>query len=153
MRKTFLILFCVVIVIGVGAVLLNRHMRHVFGPGLTPEHDIDKLLVIADDSRPIREALERFKIAQGCYPMKVASFIPSYLQPTNVPDVLNTNDYLTKDWGGWEYHPESTNSYELFFQLDWDSGLWYEHSAEGTNHWSWSTSDRVVDLTQKFQDR
>ena len=151
MRKGFIIIFCVVIVLGVAAVLLNRHMHHVFGPGFTPEHDMDKLLIIADDSRPIREALERFKHDHDYYPTTVASFIPSYLQPTNVPGVLNTNDYFAKDWGGWEYHPKSTNSYELFFQLDWDGGLWYEHSAESTNHWSWSTSDRVVDLPKSVR--
>jgi hypothetical protein len=151
MRKAFIIFFCVAIVIGVAAALLNRHMRHVFGPGFTPEHDMDSLLIIADDSRPIREALERFKNDHTNYPMTVASIIPSYLQPTNVPDVLNTNDYLTKDWGGWEYLPKSSNSYELFFQLDWDGGLWYEQSAEGTNHWSWSTSDRVVDLPKSIR--
>jgi hypothetical protein len=149
MLKTPLIIICVVAAIGIGAILFSRPMWHAFGTYLTPEHNLGKLLAIADDSRPLRDALERFRNAQGFYPADVGSIIPSYLQPTNVPDVLNTNDYSEKDWGGWEYHSESTNSYELFFQLDWDGGLWYEQSAEGTNSLSWSTSDRVVDLTQK----
>jgi len=152
MRKAFIILFCLVVVIGVAAVLLNRHLRHVFGPEFSPEHDMDKLLIIADDSRPMREALERFKHDHAYYPDRIDSIIPSYLQPTNVPDILNTNDYyFTKDWGGWEYHLMSTNSYELFFQLDWDGGLWYEHSAEGTNHWYWSIGDRDVNLTKSVR--
>jgi hypothetical protein len=155
MRKALLIFLCVVILIGVGAVFLNRQMRHIYGPGYDPSNsrDLQKLLVIANAGRPLREALARFKIDHGYYPMEAADFIPSYLQPTNVPDILNTNDYNEKDWAGWEYHRESTNHYQLFFQLDWDGGLWYEPSAEGTNQWSWSTSDRVVDLTQKFRIR
>jgi hypothetical protein len=150
MRKAIPIILCVIVVLGIGGVALLRHMSHVHGWGFTPEHDMDKLRIIADDSRPLRDALERFKHDQGEYPTSVTNLISSYLQPTNVPDVLNTNDYYTKDWAGWEYHRKSTNSYNLFFQLDWDGGLSYEHLVAGTNQWSWSTSDRVVDLTQKF---
>jgi hypothetical protein len=153
MRKTPLIIICVIAAIGIGAVLFSRQMRHGFGAYLTPEDDLGTLLVIADDSRPLRDALERFRSVRGFYPADVAIIIPSYLQPTNIPSALNTNDYSANDWGGWEYHSQSINSYELFFQLDWDGGLWYEQSSEGTNSLSWSTSDRVVDLTQKFLRR
>jgi hypothetical protein len=150
MRKAFLILLCVVILIGVSAVILNRHLSHIYGPYYDPSNsrDLQKLLAIVDGSRPLREALERFKNDQGDYPTTVTNLFPSYLQTKNAPE-----DFNIKDWAGWEYNRESTNSYELFYQLDWDGGLWFDHSVDGTNQWSWSTSDRVVDLTQKVQQR
>jgi len=150
MRKAFLIFLCVTIVLGMGMVFLHRQMQRIYGPGYNPDnsHDLQKLVIIAEASRPLCEALERFKNDRGNYPSSVIDLIPAYLQTKNAPD-----DFNTKDWAGWEYLRESTNSYQLFFQLDWDGGLWFEHLASGTNHWSWSTSDRVIDLTPKFQIR
>jgi hypothetical protein len=145
MRKFLLILFCIVVITFIGFV---AYVRWHWGPGYDPSNsqDVHQLLVFADNSLPLREALERFKQDHGGYPTDVTNLFPSYLPATNAPDHL-------KDWAGWEYHPVSTNGYSLFYQLEWDGGLWFEHSVNGTNQWQWSTSDRVVDLTHQFQKR
>jgi hypothetical protein len=149
MRKKFVTFVWVVVLIGIGATILLRQIRHVNGRYVPDtKWGLQNLRTIADNSHPLRDALERFKSDSGNYPATVTNLFPSCLQASNAPDGWNT-----KDWAGWEYHPQSTNGYELFYQLDWDGGLWFEHSFYGTNQWSWSSSSDVVDLTQKFQEK
>jgi hypothetical protein len=145
MRKIILIIICVFAFIGVGLVLL---VRWHFGPYYDPSNSqgLQKLRTLADVSRPLREALERFKDDHGRYPNSTTNLFPLYLRTTNT-----TDDFT--DWQGWRCVELSSNSYELFYQLEWDGGLWFDHSPSGTNQWTWSTSNRAVDLTKVFQQR
>jgi hypothetical protein len=144
MRKLHVFLFGAFILIGVGLFLFHRMAVDIFGVSYDPNNsdDLQKLMVIADTSRPFRSALERFKQDHGSYPARAGDLFPSYLQSTNGP-----NDY--SDWAGWHYEPESTNSYQLFFHPAWDDGFWLERS-NGVDHWTYSTSVANTDLTQKF---
>ena len=146
MRKAITTILCLVILIAIGGVILVRHMSHIYGPIYTPQHDMDKLLTIANTSRPLQEALERYKNERGHYPSTITNLFPAYLQPTNAPE-----DFFVKDWGGWDYFVQATDSYELYFQLCWDGGLFCEHSVVGTNHWSWNIGNGAVDLTQEIE--
>jgi hypothetical protein len=148
MHKAVLMFICVVILIGVGSVFLNYHLKRVYGVGYDPNNsrDLQKLLAIAGDSLPLREALERFKYDRGGYPRKSADLFPSYLRATNTTDELS-------DWAGWNYHPESTESYVLIYKANWDDGLSYEQLTNNTHTWYYFTSTKVTDLTQKFEQK
>jgi hypothetical protein len=122
---------------------------HIYGSDHDPTSnslDLQKLHAIADGSHPLREALEHFKGDHGGYPNLTTNLFPLYLLDANTP-----SDFT--DWLGWRYFEKSSNSYELYYQLSWDGGLWFDRSTNGTSQWTWSTSDRVVDLTKEFQQR
>jgi hypothetical protein len=148
MRKALLIIFGAVVLIGVGLFFLHRWGLHTFGPGYDPNnsHDLQKLMAIADDSRPFRDALERFRHDHGSYPAAATNLFPKYLRSTNSPEDFS-------DWIGWRYIETTTNGYSLHYQVNWDDGLWYEHLASGTDRWHYSTSVSDTDLTQKFEHR
>lgn len=146
MRKSLPILFCVVLVIGVSAGVLLWYGSRTGGPRYNPRsnRDVQKLQAIAENGRPLREALERYKHDQGSYPPVVTNLFPVYLQPAPTPTEFH--------WAGWHYMRESTNSYSLYYKLNWDDGLFYEHQLQGTNRWYWSGSGFAeTDLTGKFQ--
>jgi hypothetical protein len=143
MRKSVFVLFCSFVLFAVAGVIVFRHLSRIF-PNYTPE----QLNAIADSSRPFREALEKFKNEQGHYPTEITNLIPSYLQRTNAPNLPDQ-----KDWAGWDYSIESSNHYQLFYQLDWDGGLSFDHSAGGSNHWSRASSGKAIDLPPSFQQR
>jgi hypothetical protein len=138
MRKAFLILLCVVIVIGIG-------ISFFLWPVSVSKLDVQKLLTIADNGRPLREALERFKRDQGNYPAKATNLFHSYLQLAPIPTPF--------DWGGWDYLQDSTNSYYLFYKINWDDHLAYEHLVHGTDRWYYSASGTQIDLTHKLRQR
>jgi len=148
MRKALLIFFSAAILIGVGLFFLHQWALHAFGPSYDPTNsrDLQKLMAIADDSRPFRDALERFRHDHGSYPVAAANLFPTYLHATNSPEDFS-------DWVGWRYVVATTNSYTLHYQANWDDGLWYEHPASGTDQWHYSTSGADVDLTLKFERR
>ena len=117
MRKTLLIVFAAVILMGIGVLFLRRWGLNTFGTGYDPNkrQDVRKLIVIADDSRPVRELLERFRHDQGRYPEVLSNLFPTYLHATNSP-----GDFT--DWNGWRYEGAS-NSYTLRYQVNWDEGF------------------------------
>jgi hypothetical protein len=148
MHKALLILFCAVLVIGAGACILLWYGSHIGGPRYNPgdSRDVQKLRVIAENGQPLREALEHYKNDHGTYPMTVDDLFPSYLQSAPIPSPIH--------WAGWYYQQESTNSYSLYYKLNWDDGLFYEHLVEGTNRWRYAGSEHeVVELTHEFQLR
>jgi len=148
MRRALLIIVCVVILIGVALGFLRQwDLRH-FGPVLDirKSQDVEKLLAIANNSRPLREALERFKHDHGTYPEVITNLFPSYLQPA--PTMGDRSR-----WAGWDYMEQSTNSYSLYYQTDWDDHLVYDHLVQSTDQWYYSGSVTQTDLTQKFQQR
>ena len=148
MRKALFIIFSVAILIGLGLFFFHRWALHTFGPSYDPtnSHDLQKLATIADDSRPFRDALERFRLDHGSYPAAATNLFPTYLHATNSPEDFS-------DWLGWRYVEAATNSYTLFYKVSWDDGLWYEHLASGTDQWHYSTSVAITDLTQMFEQR
>jgi len=148
MRKALLIFFSAAILIGVSLFFLHRWALHTFGSSYDPNnsHDLKNLMAIADDSRPFRDALERFRHDHGVYPAAVTNLFPAYLQATNSPEVFS-------DWVGWRYVEATPNSYTLHYQANWDDGLWYEHVASGTDQWHYTTSVTDIDLTLKFEQR
>jgi hypothetical protein len=143
MRKALIIILSIVVVIGIVLFLLRQWSPTSYDPN--DSRDLQKLSSIADNSRPFREALEKFKHDHGIYPQANTNIFPSYLIKTDAPDDFS-------DWAGWRYFP-GTNSYTLFYQVNWDDGLWYDHLVNGTNQWYYSTSTTQIDLTQKFQQR
>jgi len=148
MRKALPIVFITVALIGVGLVFFHRWALHTFGPSYDPtnSHDLQKLMAIADDSRPFRAALEQFRHDHGSYPPAATNLFPAYLHATNSPDDFS-------DWAGWRYVEATTNGYTLLYTVNWDDGFWYEHLATGTDQWHYSTSVTGIDLTQKFNQR
>jgi len=148
MRKALPIIVTAVVLIGVCLFFLNRWALHTFGHSYDPTNsrDLQKLMAIADDSRPFRDALERFRHDHGSYMAADANFFTTYLHATNSADAC-------PDWAGWRCVEATTNSYTLFYQPCWNDGFWYEHLATGTDQWHYSTSVTDIDLTQKFEQR
>ena len=148
MRKALPIIFIAVVLVGVILFFIHRWALHTFGPSYDPtnSHDLQKLVAIADGSRPFRDALERFRRDHGSYPAAATNLFPAYLHATNSPEDFS-------DWIGWRYVEATTNSYTIFYQVNWDDGFWYEHLALGTIRWHYSTSVADTDLTQKFEQR
>lgn len=144
MRKALITILCVVILVGVALGLLKQSGLLHFGPvyDARRSRDVEKLLVIADDSRPLREALERFKHDQGSYPTVITNLFPSYLQAAPAPAPFY--------WAGWYYQQESANSYTLYYKVNWDDGLFYERQVEGADRWYYSVGGKKTDLTEKF---
>jgi hypothetical protein len=144
MRKALLIFLCIVILIGVALGFFRQWGLRHFGPVYDPSssRDVQKLLAIADKSRQLREALERFKHDHGSYPTVVTNLFPSYLQAAPTPASFY--------WAGWYYQQESANSYSMYYKVNWDDGLFYEHGVEGTYRWYYSVSGTKTDVTDKF---
>ena len=144
MRKALLILLCVVFVIGGGTVILHWYGSRIGGPVYDPTNSRDVALLqgIAQTSRPLREGLERFRNNQGGYPSVVTNLFPTYLQPAPEPTEFH--------WSGWLYLRETTSSYSLYYKLNWDDGLFYEHQVQGTNRW-YVAGNKYADLTGEFQ--
>ena len=148
MRKGLIIILCLAVLMGIALEFVHRWSLRTFGEDYDPDniHDMQKLVVIAENSRPLREALERFKHDRGVYP-NASNLFSSYLPATNRP----ADDF--SDWAGWRYLPASTNSYTLFYQANWDGGLWYDHLVNGTDQWYLSDSGAPIDLTQKLRQK
>jgi len=140
MRKTIIMILCVATLLGVCAGLLHWWGTNTFG-GYNPNssHDVQKLFTIAENSRPLRDALERFKHDKNGYPNVVTNLFPSYLQAAPI---------WLEDW---HYELESTNGYILHYQTGWDDALCYEHLVSGANDWYYWNGVTRTDLTQKFQ--
>jgi hypothetical protein len=147
MSKALVVLVVVAAFIGIGLIFINNWAVKTFGVAYDPSNsrDLQKLLIIADNSRPLREALERYKLDHGNYPDDSTNLFPSYLHSTNGP-----NDF--SDWAGWRYEPETTNTYSLIYKANWDDGLDCECS-NNICHWDYFTSTRNTDLTQTLKDR
>jgi hypothetical protein len=148
MRKAIISILCVLILAGVCSGLLHWFGVRTYGPDYDPSNsgDLQKLRAFADGSRPLREAFERFRDDHGSYPKSTTNLFPLYLLTTNTP-----HDFT--DWQGWRCVDLSSNSYQLYYQINWDGGLWFDHSTNGASQWTWSTSDHAVDLTTEFQHR
>jgi hypothetical protein len=148
MRKALPIFFIAVVLIGLALFFLHRRALHTFGPSYDPtnKRDLQKLMAIADDSRPLRAALEQFRHDHGSYPPAATNLFPAYLHS-------NKSSEDSSDWAGWRYVEATTNGYTLLYKVNWDDGFWYEHLATGTDHWHYSTSVTGIDLTQKFEQR
>ena len=148
MRKALPIVFIAVVLIGISLFFLHRWALHTFGTSYDPTNsrDLQKLMAVADDSRPLRAALEQFRHDHGSYPPAATNLFPAYLHATNSPDDFS-------DWAGWRYVEATTNGYTLLYKVNWDDGFWYEHLATGTDQWHYSTSVTGIDLTQKFEQR
>jgi len=148
MRKALPIIFITIALIVVGLFFFHRWALHTFGRSYDPNNSLDlqKLMAMADDSLPFRDALERFRHDHGGYPAAVTNLFPAYLHTTNSPEDFS-------DWAGWRYVAATTNSYTLHYQANWDDGLWYEHLASETDHWHYSTSVTNINLTPKFEQR
>lgn len=137
MRKAFLILFWIVLMIGVSAGALLWYVSRIGGSRYDPsdKRDMQKLRVIAESARPLREWLELFKKDHDTYPGTAP--IPSSLSRA-----------------GWHYQRESTNSYSLYYQLNWDDGLFYEHLVQGTNRWFYAGGKPTeIDLTRDLEQK
>src|SRR5437868_4199043 len=115
MRKALLIFFGAVIVIGIVLYFIHQHAEHTFGTSYDPSnsHDLEKIIVIGDNSRPLREALERFRHDHGCYPIEASNLFSGYLKRTNAPDDVSF-------WAGWNVDDLSTNHYLLVYKVGWD---------------------------------
>ena len=152
MRKKTIILISVVILIGgcAGAFFwFDSLFSGIGGPiyDLNNKQDVQKLLSIADGGRSFREALERFKHDHGSYPNDITNLIPAYLQGELTPAPASC-------WAGWYYFQESTNGYMIFYKLNWDDDLLYEHMVHGSNRWCIVfDGETQTDLTLKFQQR
>lgn len=119
-----------------------------FGPDYSPQtrQGMERLRSVAAESRPVQQALEQYRKERGQYPVTIADLFPVYLQPSNAPA-----SFHAKDWGAWDYLRDGTNGYELYFQLNWDGGLWLEHSVRGTNRWRFGLSGDDTDLTREIE--
>jgi hypothetical protein len=150
MRKALIILLCVVLLVGAGAVALHRFGLRVYGPGYDPNNssDVQKLGLLVDGSRPLREALERFRHENGGYPGAATNLFPSYLQAQT-----NRAPYDWSDWAGWNYCGETSNSYTLIQKVNWDDGMSFDRLTNGAVKWSYFTSVTNTDLTPAFQQR
>jgi len=148
MRKAILIIVSLVILVSIGLYFLGQHMRHIYGTSYDPNdrRDLQKLIVIGDASRPLRDALERFRHEHGSYPTVASNLFPAYLQRTNAPDDFS-------DWSGWNMMDVASNHYLLVYKVGWDDGLCYEHMTNDMPSWFYFSSVAHTDLTQKFEQR
>jgi hypothetical protein len=148
MRRALLIILSAVVLIGTALVFVRQWGLRHFGPGydIRKSQDVERLFVIADASRPLREALEHFKHDHGQYPETITNLFTSYIQ------VAPTMGDPSR-WAGWDYMMQSSNTYSLFYQTDWDDHLCFDHLAQGTDQWYYQGSDAKTDLTQKYQQR
>ena len=144
-RNVLIGISALVILAAIGAGGLELYFRRVFGPGIDPRSSqgVQALVQIAGASRPLRDALERFKREHGSYPVDFTNLVPNYLPVTNASDDIS-------DFAGWDYYPkESSSGYELMHQIDWDDLFGCECESNGARTWTCWTSTGDIDLTEK----